>query len=379
MLSFTVFLRSRRYFAPAFLFFCFAMVFSTWVTYIPVIVDKLEISEGQLGVALFFASLGSFLMIPVSNKLIDVLGVGRQTFFGFIFYATSVYGMFLAPTYILLCIALFYFGMMSSVFVIALNSLLANVELKAGRNIMTGSHGFWSVGGIVGASSGGFLAGKIGMPVLHLTVLLSILITAQIMLRNEYYHIKGETPSSGKKRKFPVRPLLAVAIIGLILMASEGAIADWSALFLQREVELEKYMLGFGYALFSLGMTIGRFTGDALSFKLGSWKLLRIAIGTSLIGFVLVLNAQPTITLAGFMVIGLGFSVIVPEIYRLASRIEGVKTSDGVSFIAAVSNVGFLIGPVFLGLIAEVYSLLISFFVLSLFVCFAFIISLFKK
>ena len=164
MLSLKIFFRERKFFAPAFLYACFALVFSTWIIYIPHLAAKLHMSEGQIGTALFFSSLGSFVMIPLSNRLIDVLGVGRQAFTGLILYAFSLYGIMLAPTYSWLIVALFSYGMVSAIFSIAVNSLIAEIEKRAGKYIMTGSHGFWSIGGIVGASIGGYIAGKFGMP-----------------------------------------------------------------------------------------------------------------------------------------------------------------------------------------------------------------------
>ena len=157
----------------------------------------------------------------------------------------------------------------------------------------------------------------------------------------------------------------------MIMMASEGAIADWSALYLKKVVVMKSHLLGFGYALFSAGMTLGRFTGDAMSHRFGSWKLLRIAITTSLVGFSLVLMVHPFLVLPGFFIIGLGFSIIVPEVYRLASNVKGVRTADGISFLAATTNVGFLTGPVLLGFIAELQSLYMSFLVLAAFVTLA--------
>jgi MFS family permease len=379
MLSFKIFFQNRKYFAPAFLYSCFSLIFSTWVTYIPYIADKLHITEGKIGGALFFTSLGSLTMLPVSNRLVDKVGVGRLAFFGFVFYAMAMYGMFLAPNYQMLCLALFCFGMTSSVFAISLNSLTAVIEKRAGMYIMTGSHGFWSIGGMIGASTGGFIASMLGMPILHITVLIIVLIGLQLWLKKEYFHIRSEHYEKEKNRKFPIKPLLAIASIGIIIMVSEGAIADWSALYLKKVVVMKGPFIGLGYALFSLGMTIGRFTGDALSHRFGSWKLLRMAIGTSLIGFMLVLLTLPFSTLPGFFVIGLGFSIIVPEIYRLASTIKGIKTADGVSFIAATVNVGFLTGPVALGYIAELHTLHMSFIVLSGFVTLAFIMSFLRK
>jgi MFS family permease len=379
MLSFKIFFQNRRFFAPAFLYSCFSLLFSTWVTYIPFIADKLQITEGKLGGALFFASVGSLCMLPVSNWLVDKLGVGRQAFFGFLLYAFSLYGVFLAPTYVAFCIALFLFGALSSVFSISLNSLTATIEKQAGMNIMSGSHGFWSIGGIIGSSVGSFLAGLLKMPFLHITILATLLVGTQLFLRKEYYFIRSEHHEKKRQGRFPIRPLLAIAVTGLLIMLTEGAIADWSALYLKKVVLMKGQFLGFGYALFSAGMTLGRFTGDALSHRFGSWKLLRIAIGISLAGFSLVLLTWPAGTLAGFFIIGLGFSIIVPEIYRLASRVEGIRTADGVSFISATANIGFLTGPVLLGFIAEFRSLHTSFMVLMAFVAISFIIAWRKK
>jgi fucose permease len=104
-----------------------------------------------------------------------------------------------------------------------------------------------------------------------------------------------------------------------------------------------------------------------------------MAISTSLVGFMLVLLASPLSSMPGFFVIGLGFSIIVPEVYRLASKIEGIRTADGVSFIAGTSNVGFLIGPAFLGFVAELQTLRLSFAVLSCMIFITLIVSFFKK
>jgi fucose permease len=192
-----------------------------------------------------------------------------------------------------------------------------------------------------------------------------LLLVQYLWLSKEYIHIRTEKIQTQKHGNFPLKPLLGIASIGLVMMVSEGAIADWSALYLRKIVFMKSQYIGLGYALFSMAMATGRFAGDTLSRRFGSWKLLRMAISTSLIGFILVIIASPFTAMPGFFVIGLGFSIIVPEVYRLASKIKGIRTADGVSFIAGTSNVGFLIGPAFLGFVAELQSLRISFVVLS--------------
>jgi predicted MFS family arabinose efflux permease len=380
MLSLKLFFSNRKFFAPAFLYSCFSLVFSTWVTYIPHIAEKLGITEGKIGGAIFFMACGSLTMLPISNRLTDLLGVGRQALFGFTGYAIALYGLFLAPNYTFLCSALFVFGMMSSVFAISLNSLTAVIEKQSGMFIMTGSHGFWSIGGMIGASTGSFIAGLLHKPLLHISILVIILLTVQhFWLSKEYIHIRTEKHIRQKHDKFPLKPLLGIASIGLVMMVSEGAIADWSGLYLKKIVVMQYQFIGLGYALFSMGMAIGRFAGDTLSRRFGSWKLLRMAMTTSLAGFVLVILASPFSAMPGFFVIGLGFSIIVPEVYRLASHIKGIRTADGVSFIAGTSNVGFLIGPAFLGFVAELQSLRFSFMVLSVFIAVALLFTFLKR
>jgi MFS family permease len=375
MLSLSIFLRNKKYFVTAFFYACFSLLFSTWVTYIPYIAEKLHINEGKIGGALFFAALGSFLMIPVCNQLVDRIGVGKMTLYSLIFYCLATFGPFLASGYVIFCTALFFCGMTSCSLAICINSLTAAIEKADNVYIMSGSHGFFSAGGMIGAFSGSFVAALFHNPLLHLGILCSIILGIQIIFRNQYYNLKSEHVPKQKRSINNWGVLLIIAIVALIIMVSEGAIADWSALYLKKIVKINLVFIGFGYAGFSLAMTTGRFFGDWISKKLGSWQLISLGSLISLGGFVLILIPKGIFSLAGFTIVGLGFSAIVPEVYRMASNIEGVKAKDGVSFIAASANIGFLVGPVFLGFLAELRTLHFSFLILSLFVSLTFFIS----
>ncbi len=379
MLSLKIFLQKKRYFSSAFFYSCFSLLFSIWVVYIPFVAKKIGITEGRIGGAIFFASLGSFFMIPICNRLISKLGIGKMTFYSLCLYCIVSFGPFLATNYYLLCIALFLCGMAGSSMGITINSLTATIEKADNVYIMSGSHGFFSAGGMIGAFFGSIIAAKFKNPIVHLSILCLILLTVQIYFIKDYYYIKGEPVQKQKRIINNLGPLIIIAIIALIVMVSEGAIGDWSALYLKKIVKINLSLLGFGYAGFSLAMTIGRFLGDWVRKKLGSWQLISAGAFLALTGFGLVLLPYRFVSLAGFAVIGLGFSTIVPEVYRMASHIEGVKAHDGVSFIAAAANIGFLVGPVFLGLLAEYRTLHFSFLILSFFVAIAFIISFFNQ
>lgn len=379
MNSIKFFYQNKKYFASAFLFFCFSLIFSTWVTYIPQVADKLLITEGKIGKAIFFSALGAFVMIRICRHIVDRVGVGKYTFFALIVYCIFFYGPFLAYSYNTLCLSLFFFGMASSSFAISLNSLTATIEKQDEIYIMSRSHAFWSIGGMIGAATGSFIAVLLHNPILHISILVAIILLIQFRIKFHYYHRIGEVLIKEKNNKKNLKPLYVIAVVGLVMMVSEGAIADWSALYLKKIILLDMKYIGFGYAAFSSAMMIGRFTGDSLSKNLGSWQLITYSCLTGIVGFLLVLILNPVISILGFFVVGLGFSVVVPEVYRLASKVEGIKTSDGVSFIAATSNIGFLVGPVLLGFVAEFKSLHLSFMVLTAFVSLAFFIAFAKN
>jgi MFS family permease len=379
MLAIKIFIKQRKYFASALHYACFSLIFSTWVTYIPYIADKIGITEGKIGGAIFFSALGSFLIIPLANRSVDRIGVGRSTYISLVIYSLTLFGPFLAFNYVSLCFGLFIFGMASSWYDISLNSLTATIEKQDKVYIMTGSHGFWSIGGVIGAASGSFIAALLHNSIIHVGLVVLLIVGTQTYLRSEYYFRKSEYHPKEKKHKKHIRPIIVIALVGLILMVAEGAVADWGALYLKKIIHIPLQYIGLGYAAFSFAMMIGRFSGDSLSRKYGSWQLVTYASLLSIAGFLLVLILHPFVSLFGFFIVGLGFSVIVPEVYRLASNVEGIKTSDGVSIIAASTNVGFLVGPVFLGFLAELNSLHLSFIVLTIFVSLAFFISFWKN
>lgn len=379
MTSFKLFYKNQKYFASAFLYTCFSLIFSGWVTYIPHIAEKIGITEGRIGKAIFFSGLGAFFMIRIAKHIIKKVGVGRNAYFALIVYCISFYGPFLAYDYTSLCVALFIFGMAGSCYAISLNTLTATIEKQDGFYVMSGSHGFWSLGGMIGAATGSYVAATLENPILHITILVTIILIIQTKLKHHYYARKSDTVIEKKQKTKLFKPLFVIAVTGLVVMVSEGAIADWSALYLKKIINLDGKFLGFGYSAFAFAMMIGRFSGDSLSQKLGSWKLIMYSSLVGISGFLLVLIINPIVSIFGFFVVGLGFSVVVPEVYRLASRIEGIKTEDGVSFVAATTNIGFLVGPVILGFIAELKSLHLSFIILTVYVSSAFFIALAKS
>ncbi|UZR99313.1 MFS transporter [Chondrinema litorale] len=370
-----IFFTSKKYFAIGFSFAAISFLFSTWIIYIPFTAEKLELDEKQIGLALFFISLGAFTIMPLSSRILEALGEGKAVVITILTLSTLLIFPFLAETKFLLYSSLYFVGISSGFLGIAVNALVTVVEKQEKVLIMNGSHGFYSLGGVTGAGLGGLLASVLNNPVWHAIIVLAFMAIVQLILASSYIHIKTETELKKENQPFNLKPVLGLALVGFSIMIGEGAIADWSSLYLQRVLDAPTELIGMGYAGFSFMMAIGRFYGDKVTAHWGSAKLIQIGCLIGASGLLLVISASLIPVLIGFMLIGLGFSGIIPEIYRLAGSIENVKPSEGIAAVSGTGHIGFLIGPVGLGYIAGLMGLQASFGVLLLITLFSFVMS----
>lgn len=365
MNSLQLILSNKKYFAPAWVFASLNIMFGTWAIYIPDIKSKLAISEGELGLALFFFALGTLVFIPITPIIIKKLGLGRATIIAVSLYAISFLLPFLANSYFMLGASLFVVGLTSGFTDIAMNTLVSQVEKDENVTFMSASHGFFSLGGVIGAGIGSFLKLYLDAPLHHIIYVMCFVVLTNLILFKYYIHVKGSTEASGRLELKYFKPLIGLSVIGFLILASEGAIADWSSLYLENvTLTNSTILMGLGYTIFSATMTIGRFFGDYVSDKYGALKIIFGGAFIGVLGYAFVLTANTYAALFGFGLVGLGFSVIIPELFRLAGKVEGVEPAKGISFIAGISYVGFLSGPVILGFLADISSLRLSYTVL---------------
>ncbi|GMN10463.1 MFS transporter [Croceitalea sp. MTPC9] len=363
MKSLFLILSNPRYFAPAFVFTSLNVWYGTWAIYIPSVKDKLAIDKADLGIAIFFLSLGVFTIFPLASKIINKLGVGKATWFAVILNSFFALFPLLVPNYYLLCASLFLFGASNGLLDISMNTLVTEIEKKDGKNFMSAAHGFFSLGGIL-VGLGSFLIPFIGNPFLHMSVTVILVLSINLFLKKQYYHI---TAAPVEKEPFSLKlfkPLFLLGVIGFVSMGSEGAIIDWSALYLKEITLAPEFLIGAGFLAFSTTMTLGRFFGDGISERIGSIKLVALGALIAILGYSLVLTGTTVFAILGFALNGLGFSVMVPELFRIGGNVKGVESSQGVAFIAGTGYSGFLLGPVILGFVAEEFTLATSFWVL---------------
>ncbi|WP_297691403.1 MFS transporter [uncultured Eudoraea sp.] len=366
MRSLRLILTNPRYFGPAWVFASLNILFGTWAIYIPSVKEDLGINKATLGIAIFFLSLGVFTIFPIASKIINKIGVGRATFVGLILSCIAALFPLLAPGFLSLATALFLFGATNGFTDISMNTLVTEIEKEDRQKFMSASHGFFSLGGVL-AGLGSFLIPVLDNRGLHMLFAVLLVLTVNFMFYRRYHKVVA---APIEKEGFSFRnfkPLMLIGLVSFVIMGSEGAIVDWSGLFL-KEVSLAPVALwGAGFLGFQVFMTLGRFLGDAISSRIGSVRIVALGSFIAIVGYLLVLTTEMYLSITGFALTGLGFSVIVPELFRIGGNVKGVESSQGVAFIAGTGYSGFLVGPVILGFIAEQFSLSLSF--ISLMIC----------
>ena len=363
MKSLKLILGNARYFGPSWVFASINILFGTWAIYIPTVKDTLDISKSELGIAIFFLALGVFTIFPFASSIINRIGVGKSTFYGVLLSCAAAMLPLLAPNYYVLMAALFLFGASNGITDISMNTLVTEIEKKDKVKFMAASHGFFSLGGVL-AGMGSFLIGPLSNPVLHMSIAVLLVLVVNFIFRRKYIseiaeEIENEPFSFGL-----LKPLLLLGLISFVAMGSEGAIVDWSGLYLKEIALAPEALWGLGFLGFQITMTLGRFLGDGISEKIGSIKIVALGAILAIIGYALVLTTDIYLSIIGFALNGLGFSVMVPEVFRIGGNVKGVESSKGIAFIAGSGYAGFLCAPPILGFLAENYSLTRSFVVL---------------
>jgi fucose permease len=231
---------------------------------------------------------------------------------------------------------------------------------------MSSLHGLFSLGGLVGAAGAG-LGMSLGVgDVQHVTIitLLSVLVVVSVLP----WLVPSPLPQDSRGPTF-VRPtgvLLGLGILAFFGLLTEGAMADWSAVYLHDILGSDSATAATGFAACSLTMAAGRFGGDYLVNRFGAGQLLRIsgtlaAVGLS--GGLLI--GEPITAILGFGLVGLGISNIIPILFSAAGRLEGVQAGTALAAVATTGYCGFLAGPPLIGLAAEITSLPVALGIVS--------------
>ncbi len=367
MHSLRLILSDLKYFAPCWVFASINILTGTWVLYLPHIKSKLSLSDADIGLSLFCFGLGILLSIPLVPTVSRKVGVGRSTQIAVIVFAILFNLPLITPSYHTLLISLFLVGFASGFTDIAMNALVTNIEKNNQKNFMSAAHGFFSLGGFIGAGVGILLMPIIGTPHYHMVIVSVIIILTNLYLGSHYNSIYEEPISNiqDNSKVSKLKPLYGIAIVAFIIMCNEGAVEHWSTLFLNEIVSVSAEKAGLGFIAFSICMTIGRFFGDSISQRLGSNVIILLGLLIAFIAYLFIISIQLILAIFGFGLLGIGLSVIVPELFRIAGRSEHIAPSVGISFVSGIGFAGFLVGPFIIGFLSDIKGLVFSYIVLG--------------
>ena len=346
---------TRARWAVAAMFGANGLVMGAWAPQIPPLMPKHQISEGVLGLVILCLGLGAVAAMLLSGRLIARFG-GRVVLTGFALALIPVLPMVVyAPSLPLLFAAVLLFGAVVGSMDVAMNAAAVKVERHLDRAIMSASHGFWSLGGFVGAAAGSWIMAHWGAGAqagLSALAAAGIVGMALPFLLPDPPH--PVTP--GTKTAFlPRDPALwLLGLMALFCMVPEGAVMDWAAIYLGQELGTDPFRAGLGFAFFAGSMALMRFTGDMLRNRFGAVNTLRASGVLGATGL-LIAAAAPTdwMALAGFALAGLGVANTAPVMYSAAGNHPGLPSGVAISAVTTVGYAGILVAPATIGFVAE--------------------------
>ncbi len=330
--------------------------FSAWAVRIPDVKSALHLDDATLGLALLGTAAGSVVAMTTSGWTIARFGSHRVTTTAALITCAALVLPVLAPSAPLLFAALFVFGAGYGAMDVAMNAQAAAVEERWGKPIMSSFHGAFSAGALVGSFIAAVVAGQGISPVPHLLCTGLLLAILAVVAARSLPVTAAESGDDGPTFALPVGPLASLGALAFGVLLAEGAVADWSAVYLRDVLGATAAAGGLGFTAFSLTMTAGRFAGDSLVQRLGSVLVVRaggvlVALG---LGIALLAGSVP-IALIGFALVGAGLAAPFPVLISAAGRTSGVPAGTAIAAVATAGYTGFLVGPPAIGLVSSAF------------------------
>jgi MFS family permease len=347
----------RARFAITAVFALNGSLFATFSARLPAIQDRTGISDGQLGLALLCAMIGLLSVQLVAGALVSRFGSRPVVLGGALGYALGLVPVALSTSFGALAASMFLIGVASGPLDVAMNVHGLTIERRIERPILSGLHAAFSFGALAGAAAGGLVADAGVGVVSHFAVVAAVGAALALVLRALLLPPGADAAPEGPRFARPTRALALVGLFAICAVLAEGAVSNWSAVYLEGEVGAGEGTAAASLAAFSLGMGIGRLTGDRLSATLGAVRLARGGASLAAVAIAIALLADsPLIAIAGFAVAGLGLAALFPLALRAAAE-RGDSAGPAVAAVSAMAYVGFIAGPPAIGGLAELVGL----------------------
>ena len=326
-------------------------VTGTYSARLPWIADHVHASPGVLGAAMITPTVGALLAMPLTGHVVHRFGGRAALRLLIALWTASLAIPALMPNIGWLAAGLFFYGAAAGISDVLMNGQAVRVELRVGKSIMSGLHGMWSVGGILGGLFGALCAGA------GISALPEFLVTALVVtfaglvatgLMPSDAELAGGVEEEIRPPRFalPTKAVLGIGIVGFCAVFAEGSGSNWSAVYLTSVAHASAAIGAYCVTGFAATMALGRLTGDAIVRRFGPVWTVRFGGTLAVLGAVAIVAARtPWLGIAGFATMGLGIATGVP----LAIAAAGRATSDADAAVAGISSItyasGLLAGP----------------------------------
>ena len=337
---------------------------AAWAPLVPLLRERLMVGDDVLGMLLLCIGVGSLLTMPLSGALAMRLGCRRVVITAAILFAVILLLVSCVDALVLAVPAVLIFGAVMGCIDVVVNIVAVLVEKGIGRRIMSGMHGFWSLGGFVGAGLYGVWVGGLGLTAFQSTAIASVLILTLTAVFGRNLILYGG--GGGTLIAIPRGIVVFVGITAFIAFLSEGAVMDWSGVYLTIVRGMDLSLAGIGFSVFSAAMLLMRFLGDRTTRRIGQCP---VAVGGALLTFVGILLVMfapvDTLLYLGFFAIGIGSANIVPVFFSLMGRQNVMPVSAAVSAVSTMGYLGILAGPAAIGFVSSLTTLQTAFAMLA--------------
>jgi MFS family permease len=341
------------------------LVMASWAPQVPYAAARLGLGEGAFGLLLLCLGIGSVLAMQVTGAVVARFGSRAVVLIGGSGLCLTLPLLASANTPFFLATVLLIFGASIGSIDVAMNAHAVEVEQAVGEPLMSGFHGMYSLGGLIGAAGETALLSAGLRPAA--AAVAAALVAAALLVLTAPGMLRAKSTHTVPLLVVPRGIVILIGGLACVAFLTEGAILDWSALLLTQSFAIPAARAGIGYALFSVAMTAGRLMGDSVVKRLGQRQTLLCGGLVVTAGFATLLLV-PTAWLAscGFLLIGLGAANLVPILYSTAARQSAMPPVLAVASITTLGYAGILVGPAAIGYIASLTSLRTAFAVLGI-------------
>ncbi|MCA2014104.1 MFS transporter [Pararhodobacter sp. CCB-MM2] len=356
---------SRVRLAVVAMFFLNGILFGAWAARVPAFVEAFSLDPATLGRLLLCLAGGAILAFPLAGWLSDRIGADRATRWIGLYYALALPLIALAPNTWALAGALLLFGAGHGAMDVAMNGWGAEVERVYRRPILSSFHAMWSLGAGLGALSGGAAVALGLTPLIHFTLVAALLGGLTLWIALVPWESRRGA-GGGVGFALPTKPLVLAGVVAFCSSIGEGAMADWSAVFLIDIAGTDEARAALGYSVYSAAMFVARISADRVIHRLGPVPTARVAGVLAFAGLAVALLGQTLEAgLAGFVLLGLGYSVVMPLAMSRAANDPDTPQGRAIAGVATLGYGGMVLGPALIGGIAHLAGLPVAFWLVA--------------